>query len=199
MKVLDNPKHTSDEKLHWEIEKLKAEVDTHKRSHYKNPSLIITALLGILGIWLQYKSSNREYQLAEIKKEQAEPDIANLEVKRTQVTLDITNLNKKRAETDQLLAQAQQDLNTTLQQRKLEEQKIADAFNSLTKAQAALAKGQSSTAVVAAVKDATALIKDASQTNQVNAQKSRATLKRIERLRKEVTSKKNPKSKLNGF
>jgi len=73
--------HSGADKLYWEVEKLKEETRNLRRPFLHNPNTIITALtilIAVLGVILQYFKSDREYQLAEIKRQQAEIDIKRL-------------------------------------------------------------------------------------------------------------------------
>jgi hypothetical protein len=99
----EDVKYTTDEKLRWEIEKLRAEVDGLRRAPYRNPNLLLTALVGLAGIGLQYANSARTYTLAQKKTEQAK--------------LDIVKLDAKRAETDSLFGQAVRELGATTARR----------------------------------------------------------------------------------
>src|SRR2546430_916774 len=66
--------YTDNDKREWEIEKLKAETKTLNRPFLRTPSswiTILTIILAVSGVTVQYFTSNREYQLAEIKKNQA--------------------------------------------------------------------------------------------------------------------------------
>lgn len=177
----DSP-YSTDEKLRWEVEKLKAEVKAQERSPYRNPSLLVavfTAFLGLAGIWIQYVKSDMAYQLAEIKKEQT--------------MLEIEKLNQQRAETDQLLARAQQELEATLASYKEKERQYKELENALNQAKEALAareqQGQASPAAAEAVKDASVMLRRASRSNQADAASSGTTLRRIKQLRSDVSKK----------
>lgn len=73
---------TSDaDKLYWEVEKLKEETRNLKRPYLRNPNAaitVVTIMIAVTGVVLQYFKSDREYQLAEIKRQQAEFDIKGL-------------------------------------------------------------------------------------------------------------------------
>jgi hypothetical protein len=68
-----------------ETEKLRAEIDQLRLRWYQSPSTwiaIATTLLAILGVGLQYASSRRENQLADIKLERAQLDLRQVEEQR---------------------------------------------------------------------------------------------------------------------
>jgi len=95
-----------DEKARWEIEKLKAEVEHLRRPWLRTPAswvAIVTALIAFTSVAVQSCRSNREYELAEIKRERAELEIQKADDLRKQYRIQIAqaemslrDLQKKR-------------------------------------------------------------------------------------------------------
>jgi DNA repair exonuclease SbcCD ATPase subunit len=86
---------TSEEKLRWEIEKLRAETSNLKKPYIKTPAswtTILTIILALFGILIQYYRSDREYQLAEIKKQQTILDTQRLVADRQQLEQSIAGI-----------------------------------------------------------------------------------------------------------
>jgi hypothetical protein len=99
--------YTDNDKRRWEIEKLRAETTNLKRPYIKSPSswiTIMTALVAVLGIGIQYAKSDREYKLAEIQRQQAV-------LARQQVLEEIDQANKVLANLQAQQAQVSQRLN----------------------------------------------------------------------------------------
>lgn len=83
--------YTQEDKLHWEVEKLIKENAALKKPYLRNPSYFLTfltILVSVTGVILQFYKSNREYQLAEIKKAQTILDISNLKVEKEKLNLE---------------------------------------------------------------------------------------------------------------
>jgi chromosome segregation ATPase len=85
--------YTNDDKLRWEIEKLMAETKNLTRPYIKSPSswiTLMTVILGVFGVGIQYFKSDREYQLAEIKRQQAALETEKTSAIRQQALEEIT-------------------------------------------------------------------------------------------------------------
>jgi hypothetical protein len=170
------PPHDQDEKSRWEIAKLRAEVHALNRAPYKNPSLFLaglTALVGMLGIGIQYAKSDNAYQLAEIKRQQASLEIAQLAI--------------KRSEADSLLTIAVTQLQATSARRAEQERKLAAAESALVSVQQALSNSSAADnpGVAVAVRNATALVQEAGRNSQVATQEAQSTIQDVQQLRSE--------------
>ncbi|GAB3227130.1 hypothetical protein [Spirosoma arcticum] len=79
--MADNP-YTPDDKLHWEIAKLQAETKNLKQTWIRNPAswfTIITTLVALTGVVIQYVKSDGAYQLIQIKAEQLKLETQQIE------------------------------------------------------------------------------------------------------------------------
>src|SRR5947209_1359361 len=106
--------YTNKDKLNWEVEKLKSEVDSLKRPYIKTPSswiTIMTVILGLFGIFIQYSKSDREYQLAEIKHQQASLDTELAKKTRQQVLDEIAQAKESLSQLQSQREGASQKLN----------------------------------------------------------------------------------------
>ena len=76
------PNYTDADKLRWEVEKLQAETRNLKRPYLKTAAswiTILTVILALFGVTIQYFKSDRDYQLAEIKRQQTELETKRIE------------------------------------------------------------------------------------------------------------------------
>lgn len=74
-------RYTAEDKLRYEIEKLQAETANLKRAWINNPAswfTVITTIVALIGVAIQYTKSDREYQLIEIKAERLALDTIKL-------------------------------------------------------------------------------------------------------------------------
>jgi hypothetical protein len=170
---------TDDEKRYWEVRKLRAETRALRRSPLRNPNIMltgVTALVGVIGMYVQYTRSNKEYQLAQIKTEQAKLEIEQLDAQRTRAT--------------ELLEQAKRDVAATQQRRADAERRLAIIDSTLKVATAAIEASGSRTAapVAAAVQHAATQLQAAKNASQAEDQESRRSLQRLERLQREVAA-----------
>ena len=75
------------------LEKLRAETASLNRPYIKSPSswiTILTVILGLFGVGLQYAKSDRDYQLAEIKRQQAALETDQTEKAKQKILEEIT-------------------------------------------------------------------------------------------------------------
>jgi hypothetical protein len=179
MKELLEPPHTSDEKLRWEIAKLRAEVDSLRRVTARNLSLFfaaLTTLAGIAGIFYQARKSNVEYTLAETKRIQTE-------IERQRTDAELAQLLRKRAEVKQLLDGASAQLVELTARRDSVEHRLAEAQLALNRAQGTVQADGGAGADIAA---ATAHVQAATRENQRRAQETQTAIQRVDELRREV-------------
>jgi hypothetical protein len=105
--------YTNDDKLRWEVEKLKAEAVNLRRPYIRTPSswiTIMTVILGLFGVGLQYVKSDREYQLADIKRQQATLETEQTKAARQQVLEEITQAKNTLSQLQSQREQASQNL-----------------------------------------------------------------------------------------
>lgn len=77
-----NNAYTPDDKLQWEIAKLQAETQNLKQAWIRNPAswfTIITTLVALTGVVIQYLKSDAEYQLIQIRAEQLKLETQQIE------------------------------------------------------------------------------------------------------------------------
>jgi hypothetical protein len=64
------PRYSETDKLYWEVERLKEETKNLKRPFWRNPSYLVTVMtiiVAVFGMALQYYKSDFAYQQAEVK------------------------------------------------------------------------------------------------------------------------------------
>lgn len=84
--------YTADDKLRWEIEKLQAETRNLKRAWISNPAswfTVITAIVALSGVAIQYVNADADYQLKQIEKGKLELETGKLSVVRQQLEREI--------------------------------------------------------------------------------------------------------------
>jgi DNA repair exonuclease SbcCD ATPase subunit len=132
-------KYTTEDKLRWEVEKLQAEVVNLKRAWIHNPAswfTIITAIVALVGVAIQYVKSDNAFTLSEIKRQQSELKTSETE-----------NLRQ------QLLSQVTQTKND-LSQLQTERDKVSNELNSLLKNAKELQDKANSAAEMAGIREA---------------------------------------------
>ena len=125
---------TEEERLEFQHRKLKAEVAVLERPWYRSGTAILTGVAvvtSLLGSGVQFARSQRQFDLATIKYERTQLDIAKLE------------LEKKR--NDSLVALAAKDIAILSQLRHGEEAKLTRAESSLAVLQRNLANPKGTT------------------------------------------------------
>ena len=73
------PKYTPEDKLHWEVENLRREVEAKSRHPALTPAFwfsLAGTLMALVAAVAQYFASNLEYREANIRKARAELDLA---------------------------------------------------------------------------------------------------------------------------
>jgi len=180
--------YTPDEKLRCEIEKLRAETLALRRPFYQTPGpwlAGVTALAGIIGVGIQYQKSERAYELAAIKREQAQLDIAVLERKRAQADSARARADSARLQADSQLTLVSQQLQSTQALRGREEERLRVVMAQLSRIQSA--PGAQAT-VAAAVQRSLDTLQSAIQASQAAAAQSRRSVRTIDRLRTEIAA-----------
>ena len=100
--------YTATDKLRWEIEKLQAETHNLKRPYLKTVSswiTILTVILVLFGVTIQYFKSDRDYELAEIKRQQTELQTQRIEADKKNL---LENISQAKDSLAQLQAQREQ-------------------------------------------------------------------------------------------
>jgi tetratricopeptide (TPR) repeat protein len=108
--------YTNQAKLHWEIEKLKAETANLSKPFYRSPSnfiAAITIILALFGMAAQYWKSDREYKLAEIERQRAMLDLEKLQKEKAEIDRNIEQLKPQLSEILKQYSSAEEKLNST--------------------------------------------------------------------------------------
>lgn len=127
------PTYSTDDKLQWEVLKLKAETEHISKPFLKQPTTwlaLVTLIISIAGNFVQYSSADRQKQIAEIRKERLELESVRLEEKRRQLDAEVTKLQAAltaaeagQRKQDELLAKLKADISSaTVTKEKLEQQ-----------------------------------------------------------------------------
>lgn len=103
--------YTNEDKLNWETEKLRVETYNLKRPYLRTPSswlTILTVILASFGVTIQYYKSDREYQLAEIKRQQTVLEVKQIESDKQQL---LASISETKNSLSQLLSQREEVAN----------------------------------------------------------------------------------------
>ena len=95
--MVDQPKYTPEDKLHWEVENLRREVEAKSRHPILTPAFwfsITGTLIALTAAVAQYFASNLEYREANIRRARAELDLARAEEAKLKLARDIEELQK---------------------------------------------------------------------------------------------------------
>lgn len=129
VKIEKSSVYTESDKLHWEVDKLRAEVTGIQRSYLKSPGSwipMVTAIVAIIGVGVQYFKSDREYQLADIKRQQALLDIQRLEDTKRDTNKVIADARATLAELDSQRQQSEAKLKATTDALFAAEKRLSD-------------------------------------------------------------------------
>jgi len=104
------------DKLYWEVERLKQETKNLKRPFLRNPNALVTVLtilVAVFGVLIQYSKSHREYQLAEIKRQQADLDTRRLSAQLSETAARYEDMKKQLNDAEVALAVKRRQLEST--------------------------------------------------------------------------------------
>jgi DNA repair exonuclease SbcCD ATPase subunit len=179
----ENKQHnyTAEDKLRWEIEKLQAETHNLKRPYLKTASswiTILTVILALFGVTIQYFKSDRDYELAEIKRQQTELETKHIEADKKNL---LENISQAKDSLAQLQAQREQVSSTF---RGLQ----AKAKELESKATTLAVKGESSE-VKQLVQDVNSSIEQLASLNNQAASQSEQTAQNLQALSTDVASR----------
>jgi hypothetical protein len=139
----------TEERATLELEKLRAEVATLRRP---NISVWVTALIGALGVGIQYCRSSQEYLAASIQRDKAELDVARLNNTKDSVRKEVRGDSEILVRSEIALQRAQFALDSTQARRSQAEVGLAGLQVALKAFQDTLAaaKGENTAAHAAA-------------------------------------------------
>lgn len=166
--------YTNDDKLRWEVEKLRAEAKNLNRPYVKTPSswlTIMTAIVGIFGIGIQYIKSDNAYQLAEIKRQQTILEIEQAKSARQQVFEEIS------------------DAKNTLAQLQSQREQLSQTLNGLQAKAQELQNRASAGEIKQVVNEVSESIKTLSTINDQSSSQSERTARNLETLTSSLTNR----------
>jgi flagellar biosynthesis chaperone FliJ len=173
---------TPEEKLKFEIAKLRAEHAATTRPLYYNPAIVIamvTALATTAGALYQIGRSTRQFELAEIKRERALLELSELQQKRIAQDTALKRLSAQYAATSARVAQ--------------EEERLTTAAAELRRLQNFLQANQTvAPGLVAAVAQATDAVQAASSHSEERAIEAGNVAAQVEGLRGDLRAPARP-------
>ena len=109
----DSPTADDRQKLHWEIEKLRAETENIRRPAYRSPATLVpmlTELAALVGVGFQYQRNALEADRAAWRKEVIEHQITQLQDEKTKLTAELEMLARDNLEASTRLERIRMDL-----------------------------------------------------------------------------------------
>ena len=101
------------QKLHWEIQKLRAETEHIRRPAYLSPATlvpVVTAIAALVGVGFQYQRNALEADRAAWRKEVIEHQITQLAEEKTKLTTELATLAKENVDASNRLERIRMDL-----------------------------------------------------------------------------------------
>lgn len=173
-------KYTDEDKLRWEVEKLQAETHNLKKPYLKTASswiTILTVILALFGVTIQYFKSDRDYQLAEIKRQQTELETKRIEADKKNL---LENISQAKDSLAQLQAQREQMAGTL--------RGLQDKAKDLESKATTLAKGESGE-VKQLVQDVNKSIEQLASLNNQAVSQSEQTTQNLQAISTDVASR----------
>lgn len=119
----EQPKYTPEDKLHWEVENLRREVEAKSRHPALTPAFwfsLAGTLMALVAAVAQYFASNLEYREANLRKARAELDLARAQEEKYKLARDIDDLKR-----------AYEQMQTLKEEKDKELQTLVDTIDSL--------------------------------------------------------------------